>query len=301
MRIFWPLSSVMTSDWLTTNLSSVDDLDGLDAVADVDLLDDAHAAGDAAERRVLAVQEVGRAQHDVDLAAGRVRIVGSRHAEHAAIERPLVELGLDRVARPTAAHLGIVQRQGLGLRIPELNHEVRLHAVHALAIVELLARELHEVLDVSGSVLAPELQDDLAALLHRDDGGRRLAGRFLVGGRRGLVLRKRRPDDERERAEPHEKNSGHAEASGARRTVIIYITTWGPRHGPPNPRRSARPETAPKTARRRSVRAGSSLRAGSAEWRAADVTDEHEHHQDDDHADCRRQHDLGTREGGAAA
>src|SRR6184192_3486547 len=116
MRIFWPLSSVMTADWLTTNLSSVDDLDGLDAVADPDLLDDAHAAGDATERRVLAVQEVGGAQHDVDLAAGRVRVIGPRHAEHAAVERPLVELALDRVTGTAAAHLGIVQRQGLGLR-----------------------------------------------------------------------------------------------------------------------------------------------------------------------------------------
>src|SRR6185436_10744333 len=102
-----PLSSVMTADWVTRGSSLGDDLDGLDAIADTDLVDHAHAGDDAAEGRVLAVQERRGAQHEIDLAAGRVGIVGARHAEHAALEGPLVELRLDRVAGAAAAHLRV--------------------------------------------------------------------------------------------------------------------------------------------------------------------------------------------------
>src|SRR5262245_65633514 len=72
----------------------LDDPYALDAVADLDLIDHAHAAGHLAEGGVLAVQEVGGAEHDVDLTAGGVGVVGPRHAQHAAIDGPLVELGL---------------------------------------------------------------------------------------------------------------------------------------------------------------------------------------------------------------
>jgi len=37
-------------------------------VADLDLVDDVHALGDLAERRVLAVEEVRVAEHEIDLA-----------------------------------------------------------------------------------------------------------------------------------------------------------------------------------------------------------------------------------------
>src|SRR6185369_12002605 len=133
-----PLSRVITADWVTTLSLLGDDLDGLDAIAHADLVDHAHAGHHAAEGRVLAVQERGRAQHEIDLAAGGGRIVGPGHAEHAALEGTLVELRLDRVARPAAAHPRIVEGQRLGLRVAELRAEVRLHTVHALAVVELV-------------------------------------------------------------------------------------------------------------------------------------------------------------------
>src|SRR6185369_3408210 len=104
-----PLSRVITADWATTLSLLGDDLDGLDAIADADLIDHAHAGHHAAEGRVLAVQERGRAQHEIDLAAGRVGIVGPRHAEHAALEGSLVELRLDRVPGAAAAQPGIVE------------------------------------------------------------------------------------------------------------------------------------------------------------------------------------------------
>src|SRR5262245_63396607 len=96
--------------------SSGRDLDRLHTVADLDRIDGLHAAHDAAERGVLPVQMRCCAEHDVELAPRRVGIATARHPEDAALELPVVELGVDRVARKfedrkstrlNSSHLGI--------------------------------------------------------------------------------------------------------------------------------------------------------------------------------------------------
>src|SRR3990170_1190042 len=84
-------------------LRRLDDLDGLHLVADADLVHDLHARGDLAEDRVLAVEEVGRGQRDVELAARRVGALAAGHGEDAADVLLLVELGLDGVPGTAAA------------------------------------------------------------------------------------------------------------------------------------------------------------------------------------------------------
>src|SRR5512136_2040865 len=74
-------------------------LDGhrLHLVADLDLVHHVHAGGDPAEDGVLAVEEVGGGQGDVELAARRVRGLRARHRDRATVVLLLVELVLDRV------------------------------------------------------------------------------------------------------------------------------------------------------------------------------------------------------------
>src|SRR4030095_981153 len=117
-----------------TMVSSVD-LYRLHAVADLDLVDDVHALDHAPERCVLAVEMIGRAEHDVELAPRRVGIVLARHAEHPPVELAVVELGLDRVPRAAGTHLRMVHRERLRLRVSELDDESGLDAVEALAVV----------------------------------------------------------------------------------------------------------------------------------------------------------------------
>src|SRR5688572_22555515 len=149
------------SDQGMTLLVDLDDLHRLHLVADLDLVHQLHAGGHSPEDGVLAVEEVGRGQRDVELAARRVRGLGARHREHAADVLLLVELVLDRVAgAPGAVALGITP----------LDHEVRLDAVERHAVVEALLGQGHEVLHRLGGILGKELERDLAALLHGDDG-----------------------------------------------------------------------------------------------------------------------------------
>src|SRR5881397_2525513 len=128
------------------------DFDRLHAVADLDRVDDLHAADHPTERGVLTVQMAGRTEHDVELAARRIGLVLSRHPEQAAIELAVVELGLDRVPGPAGPHGRMVHGQRLRLRVSELDDESRLDTVEALAVVEARPRELKEVLDVLGRV-----------------------------------------------------------------------------------------------------------------------------------------------------
>src|SRR4029434_11338733 len=127
-----------------TMVSSVD-LDGLHAVADLDRVDDVHPADHAPERGVLAVEMAGRAEHDVELAPGRVGFVLPRHSEDAALEGALVELGLDRVAGAARSHARGVHRERLRLRIADLDDKPGLDPVEALMVVESRARALDEV------------------------------------------------------------------------------------------------------------------------------------------------------------
>src|SRR6516162_4157837 len=118
IRISPPFSSAMTPVCFTrVPFSSGRDLDRLHAGADLDAVDDLHAADHPTERGVLPVEMAGGPEHDVELAARRVGIVPPRHAEDTALELPAVELRVDRVARPARAHIGMVHRQRLRLRI----------------------------------------------------------------------------------------------------------------------------------------------------------------------------------------
>src|SRR5204862_3536476 len=126
----------------------------------------------------------GGAEHDVDLTTGGIWIVAARHAEHAALACAGVELGLQRVAVPTAADAGVVERQRLRLRVAELDDEAALDAMHALPVVEALLRQGQEVLDVPGRILRKELEHDLAALLERHHGAGCPDRRLVLGPRR---------------------------------------------------------------------------------------------------------------------
>src|SRR5260221_12891423 len=64
-------------------LGGLDDLHRLHLVALLDLVHHVHPRGDRAEDGVLAVQEIGRGQGDVELAAGGVRVVAPRHGHRA--------------------------------------------------------------------------------------------------------------------------------------------------------------------------------------------------------------------------
>src|SRR5688572_6582366 len=123
------------------------DLDGLHAVAHANAIHDVHAARDAAEDRVLAVEEVGVSEGDVELAARGIGMLAARHRHRAAVVLLLVELRLDLVAGIAGAELRIALRQGLRQRIAALDDERRLHAVEGGAVVEALLGELDEVLD----------------------------------------------------------------------------------------------------------------------------------------------------------
>src|SRR5690349_8631090 len=75
-----------------------------------------------AERRVLAVQKTWVAVADKKLRTSGVWIVRARHREHAAHVGPVVELGLDGVARPARAPATFV-RLILCEGIAALNHK----------------------------------------------------------------------------------------------------------------------------------------------------------------------------------
>src|SRR5205807_8852467 len=83
----------------STRLPSLaDDPDRCDPVADLQRVRELHALHDAPEDRVLPVEPARRLEGDVELAARGVGVAAPRHAERAALVRPLVELGLERVA-----------------------------------------------------------------------------------------------------------------------------------------------------------------------------------------------------------
>src|ERR1043166_2462629 len=81
-----------------------------------------------AESRVLSVEETRIAVADEELAARRIRILRTRHAEHAAHMLLGVELRLDLVARIARAPARLV-RVVLRERVAALDHEVLDHAM----------------------------------------------------------------------------------------------------------------------------------------------------------------------------
>src|SRR2546427_6385800 len=168
----------MTPVCFTMTVSSVH-LDRSHAVADLDLVDDVHAADHAPERGVLAVEMGGRAEHDVELAPGRVGIVLPRHPEDAALEGTLVELRLDRVSGAARPQARSAHRERLRLWIADLDDEPGLDPVEPLTVVEPRARELDEVLDVLRRVGREELEGGHATVFERHHGGRLAGGRPL--------------------------------------------------------------------------------------------------------------------------
>src|SRR4030095_1615617 len=214
----------MTPICFTMALSSVH-LERFDAVADLDLVDDVYAADHTPEGGVLAVEVAGRAEHDVDLAPGRIGIVLARHPEDAPLEGPLVELRLDRVAGTAGAHARRFHRQGLRLRIADLDDEPRLDPVEALTVVEPLPRELEEVLHVLGRVGREEFEGDHAAVLQSHDGGRRLGGRLVLGERgRGDE------DGERESEQVAHVSDLRSAASSGEARAPLYMPRGRSRH-----------------------------------------------------------------------
>src|ERR1700675_2871191 len=135
---------LIRSDHAMDLLRCVHDRDGLHLVALLDVVHDVHAGDDLAEHGVLAVEEVRRGEHDVELAAGGVGVVAPRHGDGAAVVLVLVELGLDLV--PGAA-------RAVALRIAALHDEVGLDAVKGQPVVEALLGEGDEVLDRLGRVI----------------------------------------------------------------------------------------------------------------------------------------------------
>src|SRR5262252_84463 len=68
---------LISSDQAIGLLGGLDDLHRLHLVAALDLVHDVHARGHLAEDGVLAVQEVGGRERDVELAPGRVGILAA--------------------------------------------------------------------------------------------------------------------------------------------------------------------------------------------------------------------------------
>src|SRR4030095_7375191 len=75
---------LMRSDQAINLLSCLDDLHRLHLVALLDVVHDVHARGDLAEHGVLAVEEMGGSEHDVELAARRARSRAPRHRQRSA-------------------------------------------------------------------------------------------------------------------------------------------------------------------------------------------------------------------------
>src|SRR6058998_2625992 len=149
------------SDQAIPLLGDLDDLHRLHLVALLDVVHDVHARGDLAEDGVLAVEEMGRGQRDVELAARRIGILATGHGHRSAHVLLLVELGLDLVARSSRA---------VALGIATLHHETRLHTMEDEPVVEALLGKRDEVLDGLGRVVGEKLDLDDAALFHGDLG-----------------------------------------------------------------------------------------------------------------------------------
>src|SRR3989442_7832057 len=128
---------LISSDQAMRSPGGLDDLHRLHLVALLDLVHHVHPRGDLAEHGVLAVEEMGGGERDVELAPGGIGTLASRHGEHAPHVLLLVELRLDRIAR--AAHAG-------ALWIAALNDEAGLHPVEGEAVVEALLGQRDEVL-----------------------------------------------------------------------------------------------------------------------------------------------------------
>src|SRR3989454_10212833 len=115
----------------------LDDRHRLHPIARLDAIDVIHAGDHLTEDRVVAVEVGLRPIGDVELAAGGVGVLATRHGHGAPRVLARVELGLDRVPGAAGAHALGVHRLRPGLRIPPLDGPA-LHAVQARHRVEIL-------------------------------------------------------------------------------------------------------------------------------------------------------------------
>src|SRR5580698_687792 len=120
-----------------------------------DLFDDGQAGrvGRLAEGRVLAIEVGVAVEADKELRAGRVWVGGAGHRQHARLVRRGVEFSLDFVA-------GVSRPRAEGAAA--LDHEAADDPMKKDAVVEADLRQPNHVLDVAGSGLTVEIEQDLA-------------------------------------------------------------------------------------------------------------------------------------------
>src|SRR5438552_10769241 len=111
-----------------------------------------------AERGVLVIDKVGVAMTDKELAAGRIRIIRSRHGKNAAVVLAIVEFGLDFVARIARSPLGFLAGI-LCQRIAALNHKILNDTMETSAVIESLPGKGLEVFDRFRRHIRPKLYD----------------------------------------------------------------------------------------------------------------------------------------------
>src|SRR5882724_9113202 len=86
-----------------------------------------------AEGRVLPIQEAWVAMADKKLAAGRIRVLGAGHREHATNVGAVTEFGFDLVTGVACAPGGFLGGI-LGFGVAALDHEILDHPVETRAI-----------------------------------------------------------------------------------------------------------------------------------------------------------------------
>ena len=120
---------------------------------------------------------------DEELAASTVRIGRTGHREDTLRVGPIIELGLNLVARATGARLTLGALLGVGATA--LNHEAFDNTVEGGAFIEAFTRQLEEVVDGARGDVGPEL-DGHVAVVGMDNGAGsslRVSGFFHGCGR----------------------------------------------------------------------------------------------------------------------
>jgi len=114
-----------------------------------DGIDVLHTINHFTPDRILAIQPVPICKHDEELGIGAVRVCGPGHAEDAALERRVAELGLD-VGKVRTAHAG-------SGRIARLGHETVDHAMEDDAVIKTVPGQLLDALHMRRRQVGPQL------------------------------------------------------------------------------------------------------------------------------------------------
>src|ERR1700686_2641455 len=111
-------------------------------LAALELVDHVHAVHDLADHGVLLVQKEAVVEHDEELAVGGIVAVAlARHADDAALERPLGELGLEVGMLRAAGAVAV-------LAVAGLRHEAVDDTMKRHVVVKTVARQPFEALGV---------------------------------------------------------------------------------------------------------------------------------------------------------